>query len=240
MSCSGRSRARPTEGEHPSPRDETMADLSMRPVAQADRPHPAVAIRNVTKRFGEIVACDGVNLDLQRGEVHGILGENGAGKSTLMRILIGLVLPDSGEITIDGRFNGSPIPKPPRRWASAWCTSTSASSTRCSCGRTSPSAKPTVSTRAARPWSARSESVTGWGRSRRLGRRPHRGQRQRVEIIKCLRRDPDIVVFDEPTSVLTPEESEQLFAVLRAPWWRNAGGRPRQPQARRDPPCHRP
>ena len=68
-----------------------------------DAPHPAVAIRGVTKRYGDIVACDGVDLDLHRGEVHGILGENGAGKSTLMRILIGLVEPDAGEIKIDGR-----------------------------------------------------------------------------------------------------------------------------------------
>ena len=74
----------------------------MRPIAEADRPHPAVAIRNVTKRYGDIVACDDIDLDLHRGEVHGILGENGAGKSTLMRILIGLVAPDSGEIAIDG------------------------------------------------------------------------------------------------------------------------------------------
>ena len=80
-----------------------MTDPLVRPVTDADRPHPAVAIRNVTKRYGDVVACDGVDLDLQRGQVHGILGENGAGKSTLMRILIGLVIPDSGEIAIDGR-----------------------------------------------------------------------------------------------------------------------------------------
>ena len=114
-SCSGRSRARPTEGEHPSPRVEPMRDALVPSIAEGDRLHPAVAIRNVTKRYGHIVACDGVDLDLHRGEVHGILGENGAGKSTLMRILIGLVVPDVGEIRIDGARQADHRPANGRR-----------------------------------------------------------------------------------------------------------------------------
>ena len=64
---------------------------------------PAVEFRNITKRFGAVTACDGVDLSFQRGRIHGILGENGAGKSTLMNMLIGLVLPDEGSIYIDGQ-----------------------------------------------------------------------------------------------------------------------------------------
>ena len=63
---------------------------------------PAVHLEQLTKHFGAVVACDRVDLELHR-RVHGILGENGAGKSTLMKMMIGLVLPDHGSISIDGR-----------------------------------------------------------------------------------------------------------------------------------------
>ncbi len=194
-----------------------MTDPLVRPVTDVDRPHPAVAIRNVTKRYGDVVACDGVDLDLQRGQVHGILGENGAGKSTLMRILIGLVIPDSGEIAIDGRVQRI----------------------------TDPQTAAALGIGMVHQHFSLVDELLVWenvalGEAGRLDRRAARnlvgeiggryglgldpdalvgdlaaGLRQRVEIVKCLRRDPDIVVFDEPTSVLTPQESEQLFDVLR-------------------------
>jgi simple sugar transport system ATP-binding protein len=64
---------------------------------------PVAEFIDVSKRFGQVVACDHVNLVLRRGRIHGILGENGAGKSTLMKMLIGLVLPDSGTIKLHGQ-----------------------------------------------------------------------------------------------------------------------------------------
>ena len=194
-----------------------MRDALVPSIAEGDRLHPAVAIRNVTKRYGHVVACDGVDLDLHRGEVHGILGENGAGKSTLMRILIGLVSPDSGEIRIDGARQEITDPQTAaalgigmvhqhfslvdelRVWENVALGES---------GR--------LDRRAAR------NLVGEIGERYGLGLDPDAvvgeltaGSRQRVEIVKCLRRDPDIVIFDEPTSVLTPQESEQLFAVLR-------------------------
>ena len=71
--------------------------------APAARGVAAVRLDGISKRYGRVVACDGVDMTLERGRVHGILGENGAGKSTLMKILIGLVQPDAGSIAVHGK-----------------------------------------------------------------------------------------------------------------------------------------
>ncbi len=65
-------------------------------------PPPAVTAEKLSKTYGSVRACDAVDLELFRGEIHGVLGENGAGKSTLMKMLIGLVIPDGGSIRVDG------------------------------------------------------------------------------------------------------------------------------------------
>ena len=178
---------------------------------------PAVELTGITKRFGGIVACDQVDLALPRGRIHGILGENGAGKSTLMKVLIGLVLPDAGVIRIDGQ------PQAIR----------------------DPLAAADLGIAMVHQHFSLVDQLSVWenvalgeeGRLKSAGVRDRvaaisqqygleidpdarvgdltAGLRQRVEIIKCLRRDPHILVFDEPTSVLTPEESEQLFGTLR-------------------------
>lgn len=178
---------------------------------------PAVELRNITKRFGAVIACDSVDLVLHRGRIQGILGENGAGKSTLMKMLIGLVIPDEGSIHVDGT----------------------------PCQIHSPLDAATLGVGMVHQHFSLVEALTVWenvalGESGRLAPLAVRnrigeiadqyglaiepdarvgdltaGLRQRVEIIKCLRRDPSIVIFDEPTSVLTPEESVQLFASLR-------------------------
>ena len=66
-------------------------------------PPPAVTAEKLSKTYGSVRACDEVDIELIRGEIHGVLGENGAGKSTLMKMLIGLVLPDKGSIAVDGK-----------------------------------------------------------------------------------------------------------------------------------------
>jgi simple sugar transport system ATP-binding protein len=177
----------------------------------------AVELRGITKRFGSVVACDHVDLEVQPGEIHGLLGQNGAGKSTLMKVLLGLLTPDAGSILINGR---SVVVEDPLAAASMGIAMVHQ--------HFSVIGALTV-------W----ENVTLGERGRLDGKRSIRhvaeiaerygldvdplarlntltpGQRQRVEIIKCLRRDPSILILDEPTSVLTLAESEELFATLR-------------------------
>jgi len=183
----------------------------------ASAPTPAVELTGITKRFGAVVACDDVDLVLHRGRVHGILGENGAGKSTLMKILIGLVLPDAGSITVDGRrctihdpieaaqlgigmvHQHFSLIDPLTVWENVALGDA---------GRLDPNA---VRRRIGEISDQYGLAIEPDARVGDLTA----GLRQRVEIIKCLRRDPSIVVFDEPTSVLTPDESLQLFESLR-------------------------
>ena len=177
---------------------------------------PAVQLQQLTKHFGAVVACDRVDFELRRGRVHGVLGENGAGKSTLMKMLIGLVMPDHGSISINGRPTRitSPLDAASHGIAmvhqhlslvddlTVW-ENVALGDARFNRARTQ----------------ARIEEISEQYGLRidpmaRVGELPA-GLRQRVELIKCLRRDPSILVFDEPTSVLTPEESVQLFESLR-------------------------
>jgi ABC-type uncharacterized transport system ATPase subunit len=180
-------------------------------------PAPAVELTAVTKRFGAVVACNAVDLRLHRGRIHGILGENGAGKSTLMKILIGLVMPDEGSIHIDGErcqildpldaaargigmvHQHFSLVDPLTVWENVALGDT---------GRLDPSV---VRRRVGEISEQYGLQIDPDARVGDLTA----GLRQRVEIIKCLRRNPSIVVFDEPTSVLTPDESQQLFASLR-------------------------
>ena len=87
-------------------------------------------MRNIVKMYDNLCANDNVSLHLNRGEILAIVGENGAGKSTIMKILYGLVKPTSGEIYVNGKHMH--FAPPPTRWprASAWCSSTSCSSSR--------------------------------------------------------------------------------------------------------------
>jgi general nucleoside transport system ATP-binding protein len=178
---------------------------------------PAVELIDITKRFGHIVACDRVNLTLHRGRIHGILGENGAGKSTLMKVLIGLVLPDAGRIRLHGQQVQivDPIDAGAHGIAmvhqhfslvealTVW--------ENVALGDVGPLDPRHVRERVAQISEQYGLDIDPDDRIAHLPA----GMRQRVEIIKCLRRDPEVLVFDEPTSVLSPSESEFLFEALR-------------------------
>lgn len=178
---------------------------------------PAVSLRNITKRYGRVVACNEVDLDLHHGQIHGVLGENGAGKSTLMKILIGLVQPDDGAITIRGSLTPITDPLAAADHGIAMVHQHYSLVEQFTVWENVVLGEPVSLDR-----KQACERVAAISERYGLGVDPMAtvarltaGERQRVEIIKCLRREPSIIVFDEPTSVLTPAESDQLFSVLR-------------------------
>ncbi|MCJ7726294.1 MAG: ABC transporter ATP-binding protein [Acidimicrobiia bacterium] len=170
----------------------------------------------MTKRYGEVVACDGVDLDLHAGEIHGILGENGAGKSTLMKMVIGLALPDHGAMTLDGESCQihSPIDAARRgigmvhqHYSLVDALTVWENVALGERGLLNPGATRDKVVEITKRYGL---EVDPDAHIRDLTA----GVRQRVEIIKCLRHEPRIIILDEPTAVLTPAESEQLFEVL--------------------------
>ncbi|MCS7007050.1 MAG: ABC transporter ATP-binding protein [Gaiellaceae bacterium] len=182
---------------------------------------PVLELRGITKRFPGVLANDRIDFDLRRGEVHALLGENGAGKSTLMNILYGLYRPDAGQILLDGE----PVEVDSPRAAIdhgigmvhqhfmlipvmtvAENIVLASEPTVAGVFLDAAAARARVEELAARfsfaiDPDARIESISV-------------GQQQRVEILKALYRRADILILDEPTAVLTPQESQELFAIL--------------------------
>ncbi len=181
---------------------------------------PALRLSGITKRFGSLVANDGISLELARGEVLALLGENGAGKSTLVSILFGHYLADAGTIEVDGR------PLPPGQPKAALDSGIGMVHQHFTLADnlsvldnvmlgTEPLWQPFSRRAAAR--ARLLEAAQRFG----LAVEPEArvgdlsvGERQRVEILKALVRGARILILDEPTAVLTPQESESLFATL--------------------------
>ena len=183
--------------------------------------HPAVELRQLTKRFGAVLANDGVNLRVERGTIHGLIGENGAGKSTAMKLLFGMYQPDAGEIRVAGQK---------RVWSSP------ADALACGIGMVhqhfmlagpysaldnillgaEPLRRGLIERRAARAQLQNLATQYGlpvdWDRS--VEELPV-GLQQRIEILKLLYRNTDVLILDEPTAVLTPQEANELFQNLK-------------------------
>lgn len=180
-----------------------------------------VEMRNITKRFPGIVANDRVSFELKQGEIHALLGENGAGKSTLMNILFGLYQPDEGEIFVNG---GQVLIDGPNK------------AIKLGIGMVHQHFKlvhPFTVTEniilgsepkqgLAVNYKKANENVEKLSKQYGLNVDPTAtideisvGMQQRVEILKTLYRGADILIFDEPTAVLTPQEIEELLVIMR-------------------------
>jgi len=180
-------------------------------------------LQGITKRFGDLVANDRIDLKAEEGEILALLGENGAGKSTLMNVLSGLYRPDEGSILLDG--NAAHFNDP-------------GEAIRAGIGMVHQHFMLIPA------FTVAENVMLGFERTRRFGfldrKRAHDeiselsrkfglevdpdaivgelsvGQQQRVEIVKTLARDAQVLVLDEPTAVLTPQETEDLFEVMRS------------------------
>ncbi|MFF7246533.1 ABC transporter ATP-binding protein [Embleya sp. NPDC008237] len=180
-------------------------------------------LRGITKRFGSLVANDHIDLTVEPGEIHCLLGENGAGKSTLMNVLYGLYEPSEGEIVVDGT---------PRKFRTAGDAIDAGIGMVHQHFMLVP-----VFTVAENVMLGHEETKPlGWLDRRRARKKvldlvdeyglkvdPDMlvedlpvGLQQRVEILKALVRDAKVLILDEPTAVLTPQETEELFRVMRA------------------------
>ena len=180
-------------------------------------PPPRLALRGITKRFPGTLANDSVDLTLLPGEVHALVGENGAGKSTLVKIIYGVLHADAGTIAWDGREVTIASPHAARRLGigmvfqhfSLFDTLTVAENI--ALGLEEPGAMKELEKRI-RAVSER------YGLALDPGRHVFDlsvGERQRVEIVRCLLQDPRLLIMDEPTSVLTPQEVARLFDTLK-------------------------
>jgi ABC-type uncharacterized transport system ATPase subunit len=178
-------------------------------------------MRSITKRFPGVLANDSVDFEARHGEVHAVLGENGAGKSTLASILTGLYRPDSGEIAIDGKTVEFHSP----RDATEAGVSMVHQHFRLAASLTV--ADNIVLGYKGTPWLRTNPDtievqVSELAKRYRMPVRPHArvwqlsvGEQQRVEILKALYRGARILILDEPTSLLTPQEADDLFETLR-------------------------
>jgi ABC-type uncharacterized transport system ATPase subunit len=178
---------------------------------------PVVEARGIVKRFGALTANDHVDLTIAKGEIHALLGENGAGKSTLVKILYGALQPNEGEI----RFLGRPVtidsPAAARALGIGMVFQHFSLFEALTVAENIALAMPRTQSLAEIATAARKLSQD-LGLSldpSRVVRDLSVGERQRIEIVRAMLQDPKLLIMDEPTSVLTPQEADQLFATLR-------------------------
>ncbi len=182
---------------------------------KAGDPPLLLQLRNVTKRYGTFVANDGVDLTLEHGQICAILGENGAGKSTLMKTIYGIQQPDEGDIVWNGEKVAVTSPSVARNLGIGMVfqhfSLFETISVVENISLTVPGALPELA-------ETIRQKADEYGLHVNPDAQVHGlsvGERQRVEIIRCLMQDPKLLILDEPTSVLPPHSVQQLFGTLR-------------------------
>ncbi len=184
---------------------------------------PLLELRGITKRFPGIVANDGVDFDLGRREVHALLGENGAGKSTLMNVLYGLYQHDEGQILMNGKPVSIRSPKDAINLGIGMVHQHFMLIPVMTVAENIVLATEPTKAGVFLDYDAAVGRVEQIARTFRFAIDPRArvenigvGQQQRVEILKALYRGAEILILDEPTAVLTPQESRELFEILRS------------------------
>ena len=190
--------------------------LDPTPDPSLSRGEPLLSAVHITKRFGAFAANDSVDLDMYPAETHALLGENGAGKSTLVKIIYGLLKPTSGELRWMGKKVELSGPSEARKLGigmvfqhfSLFDNLTVAENV-------------ALGLSTGEPFNAMSNRLAALSRDYGLPLEPNRevwrlsvGERQRIEIVRALMQNPKLLILDEPTSVLTPQETDQLFLTL--------------------------
>ncbi len=176
-----------------------------------------IELRGISKRFAATVANDDVSLGVEPGEIHALLGENGAGKSTLVKMIFGLLRPDAGEIRWEGEAVRIGSPHEARRLGIGMVFQHFLLFERMTVLE-----NVALGTDGGEPPAALAERIRTLSAAYQLPLDPERpvyllsvGERQRIEIVRCLLQSPRLLIMDEPTSVLTPQEAEVLFGTLR-------------------------
>ena len=178
---------------------------------------PRLVLRGISKRYPTVVANDSIDLTVQAGEVHALLGENGAGKSTLMKIVYGVTRPDAGSIEWEGKVVSIANPAAARRLGIAMVFQHFSLFETLTVAENIALALDTREVPAALAERIRTVSAQ-YGLAvdpQRLVHSMSVGERQRVEIVRCLLQSPRLLIMDEPTSVLTPQAVAKLFETLR-------------------------
>ncbi|MDH3692705.1 MAG: ATP-binding cassette domain-containing protein, partial [Gammaproteobacteria bacterium] len=178
---------------------------------------PRLELSNITKSFPGCLANDDVGLRVAPGEIHALLGENGAGKSTLVKIIYGLLRADKGSIKWQGKPIEVATPREARKLGIGMVFQhfslfeALTVSENIALGFDAPGRRRELDERIV-------EISSSYGLPLDPSRGVHAlsvGERQRIEVVRCLLLDPKLLIMDEPTSVLTPQEVEKLFETLR-------------------------
>ena len=182
----------------------------------SDTGEALLEVRNITKEFGALRANDNISLSLKPGEIHALLGENGAGKSTLVKIIYGSLQPTSGALYWKGQKISGANPSSARALGIGMVFQHFSLFDSLTVTENISLALPPVEKIA-----ALAERIKIISDDYGLLLRPNAlvadlsvGERQRIEIVRCLLQRPRLLIMDEPTAVLTPQEASQLFITI--------------------------